>query len=77
MVKREHPHICHLCGGPIPEGVHYNDDMAFTVDHVKSLADGGAEEELGNLRPAHRICNLRKGRKSDYQSTPPKGGRIW
>lgn len=44
---------CHICGKAI-EGL---DDLHF--DHVHPLSRGGEHSEK-NVRPAHRICNLRK-----------------
>lgn len=42
--------VCHLCGEP----------GADTLDHVVPLSRGGSNG-VGNLRPAHRGCNSRKG----------------
>jgi len=45
--------ICHLCCGEIaPED--------FSLDHVIPLAKGGLDT-IENLRPAHLLCNRRKG----------------
>jgi len=45
--------VCYLCGGaPTP-------DDPLEADHVLPLSLGG--EHHGNLRPAHRSCNRRKG----------------
>jgi 5-methylcytosine-specific restriction endonuclease McrA len=44
---------CYLCGGaPTP-------DDPLEADHVLPLSMGGGHR--GNLRPAHRSCNRRKG----------------
>lgn len=40
---------CHLCGRP----------GADTVDHLLPLSQGGTNEP-GNLRSAHKACNVRK-----------------
>ena len=42
--------VCWICGQP----------GADTADHVVAHALGGGDEE-GNLRPAHRSCNARRG----------------
>jgi hypothetical protein len=45
--------VCYLCGGaPTPTD-------PLEADHVVPLSLGG--EHRGNLRPAHRSCNRRKG----------------
>jgi 5-methylcytosine-specific restriction endonuclease McrA len=50
--KRSSP-TCWLCGQPFTEL-----DPA-TADHVEPLIHGG--DLLGELRPAHRSCNSRRG----------------
>ncbi|MFD4474684.1 HNH endonuclease [Streptomyces sp. NPDC058471] len=77
QAKRELPPICHLCGKLIDMSLHWNDEWAWTLDHIHPLAHGGAPEDLGNVAPAHRGCNLKKGAKINY--TPPKlrQSRIW
>ncbi len=77
LAKREYPPVCHLCGGAIDTTLHRFDDGAWTLDHVVPLYRGGAPEDLANLRPAHRICNLRKGSRTDYQHRAPKQSRTW
>jgi 5-methylcytosine-specific restriction endonuclease McrA len=57
--------------------LHYNDDGAFSVDHVVPLAEGGDPEDLANCRPAHRGCNVAKGTNQNYQAEKPKGSQIW
>jgi 5-methylcytosine-specific restriction endonuclease McrA len=47
--------ICYLCGKHVSF-----DEM--TVDHVIPTSKGGGNN-LGNLRPTHRKCNLIKGDK--------------
>jgi 5-methylcytosine-specific restriction enzyme A len=44
-----HDYVCHVCGGP----------AACEVDHVRALAEGGADDE-SNLRPIHGTCHKRK-----------------
>ncbi|MBC7933538.1 MAG: HNH endonuclease [Rubrivivax sp.] len=47
--------VCYLCGEFL--SVH-----EMTLDHVVPLARGGAHTPE-NLRPAHRSCNSRKGKR--------------
>jgi len=35
--------------------------MSFTVDHVVPVSMGGPLSDPGNVRPAHRICNMKRG----------------
>lgn len=51
---------CALCGDVMRRDVGYLHDLYPTLDHIVPRARGGSDE-LGNLQPAHRICNLRKG----------------
>jgi 5-methylcytosine-specific restriction endonuclease McrA len=53
-ILAEHGMVCHICGRPIG-GL---SDLHF--DHVVPLARGGAHT-AGNIRPAHKRCNLSKG----------------
>jgi 5-methylcytosine-specific restriction endonuclease McrA len=50
---------CHLCGGRIDERLDRNHSLALTIDHVVPISRGGSDE-IENLRPAHRACNVRK-----------------
>lgn len=75
--KIELPSLCHICGEFIDQGLHWQDERSWTLDHVHPLAQGGAPEDLSNLAPAHRICNMRKGIKKDYTHDKPKQSRIW
>lgn len=36
----------------------------FTIDHIVPISNGGAHV-VGNLQPAHSVCNSRKGAKFD------------
>lgn len=49
-------HVCHICGGDVPE-----DDVH--LDHVHPVSLGG-RNELDNLRVAHSRCNMRKGART-------------
>ncbi len=50
MVADEYGTACHLCGRP----------GADTSDHLIPRSRGG-DDSLGNLRPAHKSCNSRRG----------------
>ena len=50
---------CYLCGHDINPCIGSPHHSGFkTMDHVKPRAKGG--KKAGNLRPAHRICNITK-----------------
>ena len=51
-VISEYGDICHLCARP----------GADTKDHLLPLSRGGTDD-IENLRPAHRICNGRRGNR--------------
>jgi hypothetical protein len=53
-ILAEFGRVCHICGGNI--GI--DGDLHF--DHVIPLSRGGAHAQE-NIRPAHKLCNLRKG----------------
>ena len=57
---------CQLCQGPVDSSLHFNDPMAASLDHIapQSLALT-PDHSPGNLRLAHRICNARRGNRSE------------
>ena len=52
--------LCYLCGNAIDPAVASADPWAATVDHVVPVSAGGSHT-AGNLRAAHRRCNVEKG----------------
>jgi len=62
---------CSICGKPIDYDLPYKDPYtgkvnkaSFTIDHVKPLSKHPElASDPGNLKPAHWICNKRKGDK--------------
>ncbi|WP_249933527.1 hypothetical protein [Mobiluncus mulieris] len=70
---------CWICLRPIDVELPPNDPMGFTADHVHSLATGG--DLLGQLLPAHRGCNARRGKGEYYTKhrlpRRPKNSRQW
>jgi 5-methylcytosine-specific restriction endonuclease McrA len=63
-VRRE-AGTCWICEHPIDPNLDWRDPMSATADHVIPLNAGG--RILGELRPAHRSCNSRRG---DGTNTP-------
>ena len=66
--KRTYPWTCHLCGEPIPQGVHRDHPLAYQVDHVYPVkTHPHLARVLALLRPSHRRCNRYR---SDRPLTP-------
>jgi 5-methylcytosine-specific restriction endonuclease McrA len=65
-VLTEHGLTCHICAGPI------SDAAAVEFDHVIPLAVGG-DHIRANLRPSHKLCNVRKGSSLDASSNEQSG----
>lgn len=77
-IKARRPDVCALCNGK--EGpLLYEEDidgsrwylhpLAFTVDHIIPLIEGGTNA-LSNLRPAHRRCNSARNRRLSTEQLP-------
>lgn len=61
---------CHLCGKPIDyslgmvtgkSGKRKPHPMSFVVDEIVPVSKGGDPLDFSNTRPAHWICNARRG----------------
>lgn len=57
---------CHWCHEPIDYQAHHLGPLAFQVDHVHPIAQGGPDT-LDNKVPSHRKCNRAKSDKVNYQ----------
>lgn len=57
-IRRDEPG-CHICGKAIDYTLPHLDPMAFVIDHVKALHNGGTDT-LDNIKAAHRECNSKK-----------------
>lgn len=51
---------CAVCGGEFLWDVSHLHSNSFTAGHIISVIEGGTDE-LDNLRPEHRACNLSAG----------------
>ncbi|VEI13228.1 HNH endonuclease [Trueperella bialowiezensis] len=71
---------CWICGQPIDYDAHWKSKWSFTADHITPIALGG--KWRGELRPAHRSCNSRRGdtTNKNQQTTvkpPTTNSRKW
>ena len=57
---------CQICGKRTRPDRHHLHDLHPSIDHIVSLADGGADAAW-NVQCAHRICNSLKGATSAGQ----------
>lgn len=62
MVLKRDRYLCHLCERPTDPAASPNDDIYPNADHVIPVSKGG-ETRIGNLRCAHRMCNMKKSDK--------------
>ena len=54
---------CHICGRAIDYSLPARHPMSFEVDEIVPVSKGGSPIDRGNVAPAHRICNERRGNK--------------
>lgn len=55
--------VCCLCGQPIDTTLRAPHPMSPSAHHRIPYAHGGGDE-VGNLGPAHLVCNQRQGDKT-------------
>ena len=70
---------CGICGKPIDYSLGMIVDpatgrkrphpMSFVVDEIVPVSQGGSPFEFSNTRPAHWICNARRGDGTRRKST--------
>ena len=61
QVVEAHGSTCWLCSKSIDlTAPRVGDSMGLNLDHLIPLSKGGADK-LGNIRPTHGKCNLKKG----------------
>lgn len=73
---------CHICHHPIDytlgmvevNGKRRPHPMSFVVDEIVPVSKGGDPLDFANTRPAHWICNARRGDGS--RSRPAQGGAL-
>lgn len=62
---------CWLCKEPIDLSADRRGPSGLSVDHVTPRSKGGTDD-LWNLRPAHRRCNVSRQAKPASQFRPPR-----
>lgn len=73
---------CHICHRPIDytlgmvevNGKRRPHPMSFVVDEIVPVSKGGDPLDFANTRPAHWICNARRGDGS--RGRPAQGGAL-
>ena len=65
---KKHNLPCWLCHEPIDFNAEWKHPLSFTADHVQAVANGG--HMLGELKPAHRSCNSKKGNRPAHTASP-------
>lgn len=69
--------VCAICGKPIDKGLGkvYGEDGSYTwhpmapeVDEIVPISKGGSPYERSNCQLVHRICNQRKGNRTEINS---------
>ncbi len=71
LVVGRYGSVCWLCHQPIDLTVPRTQPGGLSVDHVTPRSKGGTDD-LWNLRPAHRSCNVRRQDKPASQFRPPR-----
>jgi 5-methylcytosine-specific restriction endonuclease McrA len=66
---------CWICGKPIDLSLPYTHKDSWTADHVQARSKGG--RLLGELRPACRSCNSRRGNRGTTIAAPPTTIKKW
>lgn len=72
--------VCAICGRPIDYSLGMITDprtgkrrphpMSFVVDEIRPVSQGGDPLDPNNTRPAHWICNARRGDGTRRQGGP-------
>lgn len=61
LVLERDAYVCQICGLPTDPAARPTDDRYPTLDHIESIALFGGGDDPGNLRTAHRWCNVMLG----------------
>lgn len=77
---------CHICGKPIDyslttwtdpkDGRTKRHPMSYELDELIPVSKGGSPFEFDNVRPAHRICNQRRGNRTSLPTADEAPERL-
>lgn len=45
--------------------------MSYELDEIVPVSKGGSPYDPGNVAPAHRLCNQRKGNRTPQDASKP------
>lgn len=68
QVLEKYGNLCHICNkeidltAPRRSGMGENWEAGLHIDHLIPVSEGGPDT-LNNVRPAHGLCNIRKGNR--------------
>jgi len=74
---RNEARVCAICGLPIDPDLRSPHPLSFTLDHIIPLSMGGARDDPANARPAHRICNMKRGTGRGAPRTTGDRSAAW
>lgn len=46
--------------------------MSYELDEILPVSKGGSPYDPDNVAPAHRVCNQRKGNRTQEAPAPPR-----
>lgn len=71
---------CALCGQPIDYSLPCGHPMSYELDEIVPVSLGGSPVDIDNVQPAHRICNQRKGNRTEplrASQKPIRNSQAW
>lgn len=69
--------VCWICGLPIDPELRSPHPFSFSVDHVTPVSMGGAMADPANVRAAHRVCNMKRGKGRRSPKTAGDRSAAW
>lgn len=69
--------VCRLCGQPIDYRLRHPDPMAWTLEHIVPLSEGGPLLDTANYASAHRRCQDKQGGRIARNIANATPSRRW